>query len=118
MASNLSRIFSSPNLSRSIPSSAMEPTKQLGLLTSQISRLISSTSHKLHETHHCDKQISGDGEKIGGEKVSDGDRESDADEDDGDSLDINKETGEIGGPKGPEPTRFGDWEKNGRCSDF
>ena len=25
---------------------------------------------------------------------------------------------EIGGPAGPEPTRFGDWEKNGRCSDF
>ncbi|HEX3982615.1 MAG TPA: DUF1674 domain-containing protein [Acidisoma sp.] len=25
---------------------------------------------------------------------------------------------EIGGPTGPEPTRFGDWEKNGRCSDF
>ncbi|MGI9501220.1 MAG: DUF1674 domain-containing protein [Geminicoccaceae bacterium] len=25
---------------------------------------------------------------------------------------------EIGGPKGPEPTRFGDWEKGGRCSDF
>lgn len=25
---------------------------------------------------------------------------------------------EIGGPKGPEPTRYGDWEKNGRCSDF
>lgn len=31
---------------------------------------------------------------------------------------VNKETGEIGGPKGPEPTRFGDWERNGRCSDF
>ena len=26
--------------------------------------------------------------------------------------------GEIGGPKGPEPTRYGDWEVNGRCSDF
>jgi hypothetical protein len=26
--------------------------------------------------------------------------------------------GEKGGPKGPEPTRFGDWEKNGRCFDF
>jgi hypothetical protein len=26
--------------------------------------------------------------------------------------------GEIHGPKGPEPTRFGDWEKNGRCTDF
>ncbi|HQT87103.1 MAG TPA: DUF1674 domain-containing protein [Acidiphilium sp.] len=25
---------------------------------------------------------------------------------------------EIGGPKGPEPTRFGDWERNGRCIDF
>jgi hypothetical protein len=27
-------------------------------------------------------------------------------------------TGEIGGPTGPEPTRFGDWEKKGRCIDF
>ena len=25
---------------------------------------------------------------------------------------------EVGGPKGPEPTRYGDWEKNGICSDF
>jgi hypothetical protein len=25
---------------------------------------------------------------------------------------------EIGGPKGPEPTRYGDWEINGRCIDF
>lgn len=25
---------------------------------------------------------------------------------------------EIGGPKGPEPTRHGDWEYNGRCTDF
>jgi hypothetical protein len=25
---------------------------------------------------------------------------------------------EIGGPKGKEPTRFGDWERNGRCYDF
>lgn len=25
---------------------------------------------------------------------------------------------EIGGPKGPEPTRFGDWENKGRCIDF
>lgn len=27
-------------------------------------------------------------------------------------------TREIGGPKGPEPTRYGDWEKSGRCIDF
>jgi hypothetical protein len=25
---------------------------------------------------------------------------------------------EIGGPKGPEPTRYGDWEVKGRCTDF
>lgn len=25
---------------------------------------------------------------------------------------------EIGGPKGPEPTRYGDWEVGGRCIDF
>ncbi len=25
---------------------------------------------------------------------------------------------EIGGPKGLEPTRYGDWDVNGRCSDF
>ena len=25
---------------------------------------------------------------------------------------------EIGGRAGPDPTRYGDWEKNGRCIDF
>lgn len=25
---------------------------------------------------------------------------------------------EHGGRDGPEPTRYGDWEKNGRCIDF
>lgn len=29
-----------------------------------------------------------------------------------------KLTEEIGGPEGPEPTRYGDWEKKGRCVDF
>lgn len=30
----------------------------------------------------------------------------------------NPKTGEVGGPTGPEPTRFGDWERKGRVSDF
>lgn len=30
----------------------------------------------------------------------------------------NPKTGEVGGPVGPEPTRFGDWERKGRVSDF
>ena len=25
---------------------------------------------------------------------------------------------EYGGRDGPEPTRYGDWQKNGRCIDF
>jgi len=25
---------------------------------------------------------------------------------------------EVGGPEGPEPTRYGDWEIKGRCVDF
>ena len=28
------------------------------------------------------------------------------------------ETKEINGPEGPEPTRYGDWERKGRCVDF
>lgn len=31
---------------------------------------------------------------------------------------VNVHTGEIGGPDGQEPTRFGDWEHNGRAVDF
>ena len=30
----------------------------------------------------------------------------------------NKKVKEIGGPKRPEPTRYGDWEVKGRGSDF
>ncbi|CAD1475500.1 unnamed protein product, partial [Heterotrigona itama] len=26
----------------------------------------------------------------------------------------NPETGEVGGPRGPEPTRYGDWERKGQ----
>ena len=30
----------------------------------------------------------------------------------------NVSTGEYNGPRGKEPTRYGDWERNGRCYDF
>jgi len=29
-----------------------------------------------------------------------------------------KKVEEIGGPSGPEPTRYGDWQFNGRVTDF
>lgn len=31
---------------------------------------------------------------------------------------IAQPAGEQNGPKGPEPTRYGDWEQKGRCTDF
>jgi len=46
------------------------------------------------------------------------------DHDEGEEVDeledeyVNPVTGEHGGPKGPEPTRYGDWERGGRCFDF
>ncbi|XXG42377.1 hypothetical protein AAC387_Pa01g2675 [Persea americana] len=44
--------------------------------------------------------------------------DADEGEEEGNGIYVNKQTGEIGGPKGPEPTRYGDWERGGRCSDF
>jgi len=32
--------------------------------------------------------------------------------------DVNPDTGERGGPRGREPTRYGDWERKGRVFDF
>lgn len=37
---------------------------------------------------------------------------------DQDATAVDERPREIGGRKGPDPTRFGDWEKNGRCIDF
>merc|ERR1712063_249350 len=43
---------------------------------------------------------------------------SGGDEGSAEDVIINANTGEVGGPKGPEPTRYGDWERKGRVSDF
>ncbi len=32
--------------------------------------------------------------------------------------DVSTSVKEVGGPKGLEPTRYGDWESKGRCYDF
>jgi hypothetical protein len=34
------------------------------------------------------------------------------------SREAAKRPTEIGGPKGEEPTRYGDWERGGRAIDF
>ena len=35
-----------------------------------------------------------------------------------DKISSKKKPEEFGGQKGPEPTRYGDWENKGRVSDF
>ncbi|MBM3523208.1 MAG: DUF1674 domain-containing protein [Alphaproteobacteria bacterium] len=34
------------------------------------------------------------------------------------SSEPTKKPAEIGGPKGLDPVRYGDWERDGRCVDF
>jgi len=46
------------------------------------------------------------------------DKPSETDEDEARIGEQDKSPNEYGGPKGKEPTRYGDWEKNGRCIDF
>lgn len=41
-----------------------------------------------------------------------------AEEDEEPKVFVNPKTGEVNGPRGPEPTRYGDYEKGGRCYDF
>ena len=42
----------------------------------------------------------------------------DTDEDETQKGEQDKPPKEYGGPRGKEPTRYGDWEKKGRCIDF
>jgi len=48
-----------------------------------------------------------------GHNDADGDAQPAAPESEGSEAPV-----EVGGRKGPDPTRYGDWEKNGRCIDF
>jgi len=34
------------------------------------------------------------------------------------AAELRPDTGEQGGPRGPEPTRYGDWERKGVAVDF
>lgn len=34
------------------------------------------------------------------------------------SQEVQEKVQEVGGPQGPEPTRYGDWQFKGRVSDF
>jgi len=46
------------------------------------------------------------------------DKPEQSEQTDAEPLESPARTKELGGVPGPEPTRYGDWEKNGRCIDF
>ncbi|GLU12009.1 hypothetical protein SLE2022_287180 [Rubroshorea leprosula] len=112
--SSFSRLFSSiseistPKLTSTCARSDFASYSATRLLCStsqqpQINRQSAVTGEKIETTEKDNLEIE--------DKV---DEENGAEDDDH----VNKETGEVGGPRGPEPTRYGDWERNGRCSDF
>lgn len=81
-----------------------------------------SQSSKLQETHKKPGPLPESDHETGAELQSDRiENTSDANSTDtGQTLDSDNSVvqEEIGGRPGPDPTRYGDWEKNGRCIDF
>ncbi|TKY44648.1 Succinate dehydrogenase assembly factor 4 [Spatholobus suberectus] len=77
-------------------------------VSNSVTRLLCSSSTQPQHENPVREQAQAPQESLHDEsKQSHEPKEND---EDGDS--INKETGEVGGPKGPEPTRYGDWERN------
>ncbi|KAL2249064.1 UNVERIFIED_CONTAM: Succinate dehydrogenase assembly factor 4, mitochondrial [Sesamum indicum] len=107
MASSLYRLLLSPIARSGLYSSGNRRfiVTKVQLLQNQQSETKDSPVFDVKEKAH--NQV-GDREK----------RVSKDEEIDGSDEFVNKQTGEVGGPRGPEPTRYGDWEKNGRCYDF
>lgn len=55
---------------------------------------------------------------VDSESPQDRDLEPNADPQPPEESALDSRPREYGGPKGPDPVRYGDWEKNGRCIDF
>lgn len=112
MSSNLSRLFSFPPPSLSAIPAAFRVT------SNSLSRLVSSSANQ--QPSLSEQGVSGEEQREAGNGKSPdqrGDAGDDLDDED-EGIDLNEATGEVGGPRGPEPTRYGDWERNGRCYDF
>ncbi|CAA3032967.1 Hypothetical predicted protein [Olea europaea subsp. europaea] len=105
MATNLGRLFSSTIVKSEFSNSTSRRTICTTIQLMQI-----------QQQEKKEPSVSEINEKTQN-KIED-EKKFDSKEEDGDEGYRNKVTGEIGGPRGPEPTRYGDWEKKGRCSDF
>ncbi|KAJ4705986.1 succinate dehydrogenase assembly factor 4, mitochondrial-like [Melia azedarach] len=108
---NLGRLFASiSNLSATPKPFTRSESVTAFVSNPEVSRLMCSSTQQPQE-----KSI----EEREEDTVKSGNEETENQEDEEDDDDhVNKETGEVGGPRGPEPTRYGDWERNGRCYDF
>ncbi|KAI3862475.1 hypothetical protein MKX03_011563 [Papaver bracteatum] len=109
---NLSLLLSSLIESSNKPSLGFQSESIINSISS-LQRCISTTTITQHDNDDEKKKTP----KISVEEEERSSSSSSSDEEEDDNG-ANKLTGEIGGPRGPEPTRYGDWEKNGRCSDF
>lgn len=109
---NLGRIFASIANPSAPPK--LSPPPFVGPSNS-VSRLICSSSSIRQENSPIKEQEGTVKSNQESEEIVD-DQEDENEEDTGEF--VNKDTGEVGGPRGPEPTRYGDWERNGRCYDF
>jgi hypothetical protein len=91
----------------------------LSVSISQQIRYLSGGSHTSAPPQEASRSTPLPPEKEEKEKVESRQKEeSSGDGEEEKGAYVNKLTGEVGGPRGPEPTRYGDWEKKGRCSDF
>ncbi|CAL1409695.1 unnamed protein product [Linum trigynum] len=119
--SNLARLFSNLPSSSSPAIPAAAPLTRSDSAISSLSRLVSTTTTTTQQSRAREEEppSKNPNPEADNEKGSKAEVEGEEGDEDGeDELDLNKDTGEIGGPRGPEPTRYGDWERNGRCYDF
>ena len=127
MSKNLGRLFSSL-IDLSTPrlglASARSGGRSESLTHSNSAKQLFSSSAQYQHQHQHQRQMQEEEEQAssfsGNEQSPDGENgEVSEEEDQGEGgVHVNEQTGEVGGPRGPEPTRYGDWERNGRCSDF
>lgn len=109
---NLGRLFASISPKVPVPF----PLSESSICSNTVSRLISSSTQQPQQ--HQEKTPNKEQEETLKTK-SENHHEQDQGEDGGEDDDfVNEQTGEVGGPRGPEPTRYGDWERKGRCYDF
>eukprot|EP01018_Ginkgo_biloba_P010270 Gb_31947 [translate_table: standard] len=106
------RSSGSPSVVHNFPS-AVPRTNQFAFGSHALPKLFCSASQESLKSESPTGSIEG---KRAEEEEEE--KHEDESEEEGGGEYINTETGEKGGPRGPEPTRYGDWEKGGRCSDF